>query len=203
MKSNPLVQKSINQEKLTKQLEFITSTIDLAKKLGFRLVLSGGFGIDFFLGQVTRDHNDVDLILYGDKSREYADLDITHWANNLLNRPTVKIKSEKFYEDINIKSQGLVINLYYVQTVFNPYKDLKHIITLDGSKVKNSLERFPLPSPGLLNGITVEVDDPNQHLADILYKRQKLENRKSHDRDIQNLRLVTDTQKVNKIIHLM
>jgi len=197
------IQESINHEKLNTDLVFIRSFLDLSKSIGFRLILSGGYGIDFYLHQITRDHNDVDLIIYGLAERAEAGNLIGNWLKSLLNNPTIKITPEMFYEDIDVNSQALKANLYYVHTTNDPYKDLQHIIRQDGKNIENSVDRFPTPVSGKLNDITVEVQDPCSHLADILYKRINQENRINHDQDIQNLRLVTDQHRVSSILALM
>ncbi|MGW6916221.1 nucleotidyltransferase domain-containing protein [Kitasatospora sp. NPDC054939] len=50
----------MDTERAARQLDLIAGTLGLARRLGIDLRLRGGWAMDFLLGTVTRDHEDVD-----------------------------------------------------------------------------------------------------------------------------------------------
>ncbi|WP_327683464.1 nucleotidyltransferase domain-containing protein [Kitasatospora sp. NBC_00458] len=50
----------MNRERADGQLAQIAETVGLARRLGIRVWLRGGWAVDFFLGELTRDHEDID-----------------------------------------------------------------------------------------------------------------------------------------------
>ncbi|MFB7474479.1 nucleotidyltransferase domain-containing protein [Kitasatospora sp. NPDC056184] len=50
----------MDRERADGQLAQIAETVGLARRLGSRVWLRGGWAMDFFLGEQTRDHEDVD-----------------------------------------------------------------------------------------------------------------------------------------------
>ncbi|MEU8777362.1 aminoglycoside adenylyltransferase [Streptomyces sp. NPDC048606] len=50
----------MDTERADRQLRLIAETLGIAEALGVPLWLRGGWAMDFFLGEVTRDHEDVD-----------------------------------------------------------------------------------------------------------------------------------------------
>ncbi|MFF2660163.1 nucleotidyltransferase domain-containing protein [Kitasatospora sp. NPDC058032] len=50
----------MDRERADGQLAQIAETVGLAHRLGTRVWLRGGWAMDFFLGEQTRDHEDVD-----------------------------------------------------------------------------------------------------------------------------------------------
>ncbi|MEE1824266.1 aminoglycoside adenylyltransferase [Streptomyces sp. BE20] len=50
----------MNRERADGQLAQIAETVGLARRLGTRVRLRGGWAMDFFLGGLTRDHEDID-----------------------------------------------------------------------------------------------------------------------------------------------
>ncbi|WP_269440264.1 nucleotidyltransferase domain-containing protein [Arthrobacter sp. zg-Y750] len=46
------------------QLSAITEVLHAAKTLGIEIWLRGGWAMDFYLGQVTRDHEDIDWFVW-------------------------------------------------------------------------------------------------------------------------------------------
>ncbi|MBP0450881.1 aminoglycoside adenylyltransferase [Kitasatospora sp. RG8] len=51
---------SVNRERADGQLAQIAGTVGLARRLGIDVWLRGGWAMDFFLGRLTRDHEDID-----------------------------------------------------------------------------------------------------------------------------------------------
>lgn len=50
----------MDAERSARQLRLIGETVEIAQALGVEVWLRGGWAMDFFLGEVTRDHADVD-----------------------------------------------------------------------------------------------------------------------------------------------
>lgn len=47
-------------ERAQRQLRMIGEMVAMSQRLGIQIWLSGGWAMDFFLGEVTRDHSDID-----------------------------------------------------------------------------------------------------------------------------------------------
>lgn len=198
--SNP--KSSIDWNKIDRDLQFIRSFKLFCKSQKWRIVVSGGYGLDILLGKITRSHNDVDLIIYGQDKREIYINKVKEYLSTNLEKPVVTIKNETFFVEIDINMSGFGANMYYVQTVKNPYDKLNVVIKLNGEQVVNSEKRFPSPVSGQLNNLSVEVQNPNIHLADILVKQRNQTHRSVHDQDISNLRTITDPAIVKEILDL-
>ncbi|MGW2250077.1 nucleotidyltransferase domain-containing protein [Kitasatospora sp. NPDC001660] len=50
----------MDRERSTRQLRLIAETVRIAEGVGVGVWLRGGWAMDFFLGEATRDHEDVD-----------------------------------------------------------------------------------------------------------------------------------------------
>ncbi|URM90488.1 aminoglycoside adenylyltransferase [Streptomyces sp. MRC013] len=50
----------MDRERSARQLRLIGETVEIAKALGVEVWLRGGWAMDFFIGEVTRDHTDID-----------------------------------------------------------------------------------------------------------------------------------------------
>ncbi|MEV4657889.1 aminoglycoside adenylyltransferase [Micromonospora sp. NPDC049301] len=55
-----------------RQLEAIAETLDLAQQLGVEVWLRGGWAMDFFLGEITREHVDVDWFAWSHEAARLA-----------------------------------------------------------------------------------------------------------------------------------
>ncbi|MFJ2781433.1 nucleotidyltransferase domain-containing protein [Kitasatospora sp. NPDC087315] len=53
---------SSDQGRADRQLAQIAETVGLARRLGVRVWLRGGWAMDFFLGELTRDHGGMDKL---------------------------------------------------------------------------------------------------------------------------------------------
>lgn len=162
----------------------------------------GGYGLDILLGSITRTHNDVDLVIYGQDSREDVRPKITTFLTNLIQEATLEVAENDFMLEIDFKSPGLGANIYYVQIDGDPFTSLNVVVKKNGESITNSIKRFPGPVDGVLNDIHIDVQNPHSHLADILYKQRSLVNRPSHEQDIANLRQITDATRVDEILSL-
>jgi hypothetical protein len=193
---------SINWSKTSSDLQFIKSFQVFTKSQNWRIVVYGGYGLDILLGSITRTHNDVDLVIYGQTSRQDALHNIKDFLANLVNNSSVKISENDFMLEIDLKSPGLGANIYYVQINGDPYQSLNVVVKKSGESITNSIKRFPSPLEGVLDDIHIEVQNPHSHLADILDKQRTLVNRQSHIQDIANLRQITDADRVDEILSL-
>ena len=194
--------RGIDWDKTKKDLDFIKSMWEFCQIQNWRIVVYGGYGIDILLGQITRTHNDVDVVIYGQSSRELASTSIQEFLTQLIKECTLKISENDFMVDIDLNSPGLGANIYYVKTVGDPHANLSTIIKRSGEKITNSQKRFPPPISGKLNELEIDVQNPHSHLADILFKQRILVHKPSHSQDIANLRLITDENVVEEIIRL-
>jgi hypothetical protein len=50
----------VDTDRAQRQLRLIADTVAMSHRLGVQVWLRGGWAMDFFLGQVTRDHADID-----------------------------------------------------------------------------------------------------------------------------------------------
>ncbi|MFF1649178.1 nucleotidyltransferase domain-containing protein [Streptomyces sp. NPDC058240] len=48
------------------QLRLIAEAVEVAETLGVTVWLRGGWAMDFFLGEITRDHGDIDWFVWAD-----------------------------------------------------------------------------------------------------------------------------------------
>lgn len=69
------------------QLSAIKEVLHEANTLGIEIWLRGGFAMDFYLGQVTRDHEDVDWFVWREDLPGISSLLISRGWTDLANRP--------------------------------------------------------------------------------------------------------------------
>lgn len=187
-------------DKLTSDLNFIRSLSTLCNQENWRLVLYGGYGLDFVLGKTTRPHRDIDAVIFGKDNRADAMEKLSLFLTGKLEQVKLITKNQDFLVDIDIVALNFAANLYYVQTVNDPELDLHTVLKQNGEEIINSEERFPNPVKGKLNGLIIDVQDQNAHLADILIKRGKNSDSSKYDQDISYLRQITDAAKVDALI---
>lgn len=182
------IQSDLNHHKINYDLSVITQLGILAHTYNWRMVVSGGYGLDGAIGQITRNHNDLDLILYGSQSRARA-RELFHSAcRSLLRVPELIFKEQEFYLECDVKSDVFVGNFYYVQTKNDPYRDLYSVIKNDGSIITNTPIDFPPPQKGSLNDLTFEIQDQSAHQKDIMTKGGS--NTERHTQDLANLSIL-------------
>ncbi|WP_309144168.1 nucleotidyltransferase domain-containing protein [Streptomyces sp. BR123] len=56
----------MDRERSARQLRLIGETVDITKALGVEVWLRGGWAMDFFIGEVTRDHEDIDWFAWAE-----------------------------------------------------------------------------------------------------------------------------------------
>ncbi len=188
-KVNLVISKAINHQKIQSDMEFLKKFIDFARAQNWRVVVSGGYGLDGHLGLITRSHADLDVIIYGQDNRHAAESNLKIYLTSQIREVQITVKQEPFYLELDLHADNFVGNLYYVQTVLDPNVDLSQVKKSDGSFVTNSPDDFPPPIKGKLGDLTVEVQDQNAHLADILRRRGYDKSLSKHDQDITNIQL--------------
>lgn len=188
-----IIAEKINLAKVDSDIKFIAAFIEFAKKLNWRVVVYGGYGLDGYLQAITRNHGDIDLVMYGIMPRSEALPKIVDYLNETLDVVEIKSKDEDFFIDIKVKSRGVQGNFYYVQTGQDPFVNLNIVVKVDGSTVINSSKNFPPPAHGKLWELEVEVHDQSAHLSDILRKRQESDSLSKHDQDLENLKSIFQT----------
>lgn len=187
MTKAPITQSNIDQIKLKNHLKFIEAFRVWCQAEGWRLVVYGGYGLDGYLQTITRNHGDIDLVIYGIMSRPESLTKIVDYLNKALNVVEIKSKDEEFLIDIKVKCPIFSGNFYYVQTAEDPYVNLYKVVKLDGTIITNSPIDFPGPVVGKLGDLEFEVQDQSAHLADILRKRKTDAVLTKHDQDIENI----------------
>lgn len=184
---NLTIQQNINQAKLQTHLKFVDSFGKWCMDQNWRLVLYGGYGLDGYLKTITRNHGDIDLVIYGRSPRAQALAKIVSYLNDIVEEVEIKPKGEEFFIDIKVKSKTISGDFYYVQTAEDPFINLNRVVKVDGIVVTNSPTQFPPPIKGELGNLLVEVQDQSAHLADIFRKRGSDVSLSKHDQDIVNL----------------
>ena len=187
---------------LNNDINFLLRLKKFCQRQEFRLVISGGYGLDANLGSISRPHHDIDAIIYGQLSRKRAGLLLPKFINQLFPHPTISIHENDFMLAIDINSPGFGANLYFVETAHDPQQDINTLILKNGKQHKNNKQLFLPPVTGNLLGHKFEAQNPNFHLADILSK-QSINKQAKHDIDITNLRKITSPKLVNKLLLLL
>lgn len=188
------------KQKADSDFHFLKSLIKFSKLNNWRIVVSGGYGMDFFLNELTRFHGDLDIIIYGKESREDVTAKLNEFVYCYFSKPEIIIKPQEFYLEFDVKDKGFIANIYFVETVEDPKINLKKIRKLNGDIIVNKISEFPVPVLGKIGDFEVEVQDQNAHLADILKKRGDINIPNKRDQDIVKLRQVTDPKKVEFLL---
>ncbi|MCX4539485.1 nucleotidyltransferase domain-containing protein [Streptomyces sp. NBC_01565] len=68
----------MDTERAARQLQLIAETQEIADALGARAWLRGGWAMDFFLGELTRDHADIDWFAWAADASRLADALVAH-----------------------------------------------------------------------------------------------------------------------------
>ena len=184
----------LNWHKITEQVTFIAKFVALAKAKGWRVVVSGGYGLDFALGRITRNHGDIDLIIYGHAARPIAKNVLARLVDTLLPGSSLVLKQEDYYLNAKLKSPGFGGDLYYVQTQNDPFLDICTVVKRTGEVIVNSLSQFPLPKTGKIEEVEVEVQDQKAHLDDIIRKGGMKEAK--YTEDIENIKKLLNQQSI-------
>lgn len=183
------------QEKKSQEgLSLISLLTKVGRDNGFRIIISGGYAVDGFLGEITRYHNDIDIQIYGTK--ENAEEVVERLLDSIAPADGWEYTTEdkgrkKYYHNLVYKFRNSTLDIYYLQTKTNPLGKEKFIIKADGSVDE---QEFGKPIYGKLGNISFEIQDPLVEMKDKIYKREERGDPKryEHDQDINNLKLVLD-----------
>ena len=191
---SPIIQKLTlaEQQKIDSDLHFIKNFLKFSNHNNFRTILSGGYALDSCPHTITRPHNDIDLIIYSCRSRHISEQLIKEFISSNYPDSAISSHSGSFNTSLSINYPGLGVDIYIVETVNHPQKDIHTVKKLDGKMVVNSTADFPLPIKTHLKDIQCESQHPSRQLKDILHKRKIDKSLTKHDQDIENLKLILD-----------
>lgn len=164
----------MNTPKLTRDLQFLTEFRTYCLSQKWRLVLYGGYGLDFWIGKITREHRDLDLVVYGQSGRSHAHSLLTQYLTSTLSSPEIKISENDFQLIIDVHSGDFILDLSYIQTLHDPTINLHTVVKKSGEQVINSPNDFPPPQQGRIGDLIFEVQDQNSHRQDIIAKGNPL-----------------------------
>ena len=156
--------------KLNDDLTFIKQFLGFCISHNWRMVVYGGYGLDGYLSKITREHGDIDLVIYGQTDRVRASEEIILFIKTLHPNGTIRQKDNPFQVEVDVNDSGFGLNLYYVQTRDDPFVELHTIVKSTGEIVTNDSSIFPPPEKGRLAQLEVEVQNQGSHLKDILTK---------------------------------
>ena len=190
-----LIKQTLNSDqerKVQDDLRLIASLIKIGRENGLRIIISGGYAVDGFLGEVTRYHNDIDIQIYGTKENAAEVvkrlLDILGSAIGWEYKTEDKGRKE-YYHNLVYHFKNSILDIYYLQTKTIPLGREKYIVKSDGNVDEQD---FGEPIFGKIGRITFEIQNPSWELQDKIYKREERRDprRPEHEQDIENLRKV-------------
>src|SRR5690606_33307394 len=102
------------QYKINSDIKFIEECIKYSKTNDWRVVVSGGYGLDGYLRTITRSHGDLVIIIYGQDNRVQAEEEIRIFIETHIKDSVITINSEDYYLEIDVHGHNFVGNIYYV-----------------------------------------------------------------------------------------
>jgi len=184
---------SSDQEKKTNgDLQLIDKLTKVARDYGMRVIISGGYAVDGFFGEITRYHNDIDIQIYGTK--ESAEETVERLLDSIAPASGWEYITEdkgrkEYYYNLVYKFGVSTLDIYYLQTKTSPMINEKFIVKSDGIVDQ---QEFGEPIFGKIGGTTFEIQNPEWELKDKIYKREDRgePKRQEHEQDIKNLKLM-------------
>lgn len=180
---------SEQENKSQDHLRIINLLTKTGRDNGFRIIISGGYAVDGFLGEITRFHNDIDIQIYGTEENAKKVIDGLLSRIGDFSKYAAEDKRRKgYYHNLVYKLKDLTLDIYYLQTKTSPLEKEKFIVKSDGSVDE---QRFEEPVYGKIDNITFEIQDPLVEMKDKIYKREVRGDpqRQEHEQDIENLKL--------------
>lgn len=177
-------------DKTQGDLNFAAELRDFARTRNWRVVVYGGYGLDLYLGRITRHHRDLDLVIYGQGDRATARKVLSTYIYRYAKSAIITIKQAEYQLEIDVKFPRFAGTFYYVQTKLDPFSDLRGVVKANGELVINSENRFPPPVIGKIGELEIEVQDQHAHLTDMLYKKGTNMAPTKYDQDIENLKKI-------------
>ena len=187
MQSQPLSPQE--KKKIENDLRLITSFIDAARYQGLRVIVFGGYGVDGALGEISRYHNDIDLLVFG-TSADGKEVLTSVLRDIGFDGYSIKDKGRGEYYHNWVFARGeTTLDIYFLQTSISPFGIEKNIVRNDRTV---SEQQFGEPVIGMIGGATFEVQDPKVELEDKVHKRdvKGYEKRVEHEQDIENLQSI-------------
>jgi hypothetical protein len=93
-------------DRVTRQLEVINEITDVAEVLGIELWLEGGWAMDFYLGKVTREHDDIDWFMWA--------ADASSLTTCLTQRGYKQLKGPPVEQQIDFARDGIEVSFKLV-----------------------------------------------------------------------------------------
>lgn len=176
-------------ETIRKALKFIETMSDLTNKSGLRLVVFSGYAVDANLGEITRPHRDVDILIYGEKDEQTTQMvrKLLSKAKVILKLPGAKLidkgRQEYYYQYV-VNGDGLGADVYCMQTTSNPFAKHRFVIKNDGSLTEKQEYKTKEVK---LEGVSFESLSADEELANRIEFRSKGKTKIGLDQDIKNL----------------
>lgn len=194
------IAEKIDWHKTAFDLTSLKKLKEFAKNNNWRMVVSGGYGLDLFLSLTTRTHNDVDVIIYGQENHDEAIKKLNGFILDSIKNAETDAKYDSFFMELDANAPGFGANYYFVETAEDPFTNQNKVKKPNGEIVENSTDQSPKPRLGKMGDFEIEIQDQNAHLADILFKLNTGNTSSKYDQDIVNLRHITDPKKVESLL---
>lgn len=189
----------INWKKISDDLSSIKRWKEFTMDRKWRIVVCGGYGLDFFLNITTRTHDDINLIIYGRDPKNSALYTIKEFADKMFSGIKIDSSVGIFYSEITLKIPGYAANIYYVETNEDPFANHLTTRTIEG-KQTGQHPLFNKPLHGRIGDLEIEIQDQNLHLANILKNCKDANMPPKYNQDIENLKHITDQRKVEEFL---
>lgn len=198
--ANIKIAEKIDWRKTASDLTYLKKLKEFAKNNNWRMVISGGYGLDLFLSLTTRTHSDVDVIIYGQENHDEAIKKLNGFVLDSIKNAETDAKYNSSFMELDVNAPGFGANYYFVETADNPFTNQNKVKKPNGEIVESSEEQSPKPRLGKMGDFEIEIQDQNVHLADILFKLNVDNSSSKYDQDIENLRHITDPKKVESLL---
>ncbi len=181
---------SDQEKKVKADLQLINKLSKVARNIGMRVIIGGGYAVDGFLSQITRPHNDIDIQIYGTESTAEKAveklLDSIGPSEFEYTMKKDKGRSE-YYHNLIYKFGPSILDVYYLQVTTRPLGKEKFIVKSSGEVDE---QEFLEPTYGSFEGINFEIQSPQVEIEDKVYKREVRGDvkRLEHEQDIENLK---------------
>lgn len=194
-----LIKKKLSSDqgkKTNADLQLIEKLIKAARNNAMRVIISGGYAVDGFFGEITRYHNDIDIQIYGTK--ENAEEVVERLLDSIAPASDWEYITEdkgrkEYYHNLVYKFGNSTLDVYYLQTKISPLGKEKFIVKSDESVDQ---QEFGALIFGKIGNVSFEIQNPELELKDKIYKREERGDpkRPEHEQDIENLKHALETK---------
>lgn len=182
---------SKEEDKVKKDLMFVDLVTRAGKEMGLRVVVFGGYAVDGLLGELTRPHQDLDLLVHVGTGRKCEELVIKLLAK-IEEEPmfgSMKIEDKgrsEFYHSYFVEGNGIGVDMYWIEVVEDVWGVEKTAVKADGSW--GDKRRFRTLEVEL-EGVEFEANNAFDEMVDRMYKNRKkgYGRKEKYDQDIENL----------------